>query len=476
MEVLQSKKSFRLFTLMFLSILANIIVVIFTLTMSNHVIAELNNVTENRYNSYLLADELRQSSDDLTRYAHIFASTGNSNFEKHYWTVAAIRDGKEPRPAGYNRIYWNFIDAGIEPAQSLPSRTIPLLELMREKGFSEQEFALLAQAKSRSDKLIELEIKSMNAAKGIFQDRSGNYTIQGKPNMRQADSLVNTPQYFAEKAQIMEPINEFITVLDQRTTSAVSEARSKTLAVLILSFILFTLSSVFTLLIGFLLQKAVNTATRQITAEVDELTVVRSELEDHKQNLEELVKIRTLELEKTDAMYRLITDNIRDVVSVIDVPTMKFTYVSPSVERLRGYSPEEVMSQPVEAALTVESQKIMHETLAREIALRATTQEEHCTTITEVEQPCRDGSIIPTEVVSEIIFDKNNIPLSVIGVSRNISDRKEDQRELINRTVELEELNGFMIGREERVIELKEEVNQLCLDQGREIRYPEEWK
>ena len=47
----------------------------------------------------------------------------------------------------------------------------------------------------------------------------------------------------------------------------------------------------------------------------------------------------------SEARYRLIADNTADVIWILDVRTMRFTYVSPSVERLRGYTVHEVLEQ-----------------------------------------------------------------------------------------------------------------------------------
>ena len=70
-----------------------------------------------RYRSYLLADELRQSSDDLTRLARTYAVTGDAKYEKQYFDILDIRNGKKPRPEHYERIYWDFVAAGIDKPQ-----------------------------------------------------------------------------------------------------------------------------------------------------------------------------------------------------------------------------------------------------------------------------------------------------------------------------------------------------------------------
>ncbi len=68
----------------------------------------------NRYKSYLLADELRQSSDDLTRLGRTYVLTGDDKYEKMYWDILAIRGGKKARPQHMERIYWDLVlDYGL---------------------------------------------------------------------------------------------------------------------------------------------------------------------------------------------------------------------------------------------------------------------------------------------------------------------------------------------------------------------------
>ena len=65
---------------------------------------DVNVTTSRRYASYQVADELRQSSDDLTRMARTYVITGDPRFESMYWEILAIRNGKAPRPRHYDRI------------------------------------------------------------------------------------------------------------------------------------------------------------------------------------------------------------------------------------------------------------------------------------------------------------------------------------------------------------------------------------
>src|SRR5687767_11773864 len=68
------------------------------LFLGQHQLERTHNI---RYDSYLLADELRQSSDELTRLARTYVSTGEPRYERLYWETLAIRNGESPRPQHY---------------------------------------------------------------------------------------------------------------------------------------------------------------------------------------------------------------------------------------------------------------------------------------------------------------------------------------------------------------------------------------
>ncbi|MCB1769763.1 MAG: bacteriohemerythrin [Candidatus Competibacteraceae bacterium] len=178
---------------------------------------------DNRYESYLKADELRQSSDDLTRLARTYSVTGEPRYEQQYWDILAIRNGEKPRPVHYERIYWDFVAAnGQKPRPDGP--TIALKKLMENLGFTEQEFAKLGEAQANSDGLVKTETIAMNAVKGLFDDGAGNFTKKGNPDFELARNLMHSPEYHREKAKIMKPIDEFFVLLEERTQQDVNRS------------------------------------------------------------------------------------------------------------------------------------------------------------------------------------------------------------------------------------------------------------
>lgn len=216
-------RSTIVFIVLLLLSLATQVILLWLYSASNQRISE---AYKQRYESYLLADELRQSSDDLTRLARTYSVTGDPSYEDQYWAILDIRNGKKPRPQNYNRIYWDFVAAKM-PVPPSTMETVPLLDLMKKRGFSQEEFAKLEEAKNNSDGLVKLETKAMNAVKGLYEDDSGAYKNQGTPNLAMARELMHSSQYHSFKAKIMEPINEFLALLDKRTQVIVDKAENQ---------------------------------------------------------------------------------------------------------------------------------------------------------------------------------------------------------------------------------------------------------
>jgi C4-dicarboxylate-specific signal transduction histidine kinase len=194
--------------------------------------------------TYKLADELRQSSDDLTRFARAYAATGDDRFERYYWRILDIRNGVSTRPEGYGGIYWDLVAAGELPeppagragASSLESRMV-------QAGITSDEFAKLKEAQDRSDELVNLERIAINAVKGRFDDGTGSFSRVAAPDRVMAMNLLQRDRYYAAKAKIMKPIGEFISILEGRTQSELSalnrQSRQLLTGVLMTSLVLF---------------------------------------------------------------------------------------------------------------------------------------------------------------------------------------------------------------------------------------------
>jgi len=183
--------------------------------------ARVDRANERRYQSILLADELRQSSDDLTRMVRTFVATGDPAYKQYFQDILDIRDGKQPRPVDYQNIYWDSVVAHRERPPTGSESAISLLDLMRQAGFTEQEFDKLAQAKAHSDALTRTEFDAM-----ALLDDNSPWASAGR---EQAIAMVHDKNYHQTKALIMQPIAEVYRLVDARTHLEVERAKSHAL-------------------------------------------------------------------------------------------------------------------------------------------------------------------------------------------------------------------------------------------------------
>ena len=181
---------------------------------------------EARYVSALLADELRQSSDDLTRLARTFVVSGDEKWERQYFEILDIRNGKAPRPPHYEKIYWDFRAVGDAPAREGTPTQVALLERMKLAGFTDAEFGKLKEAAGNSDDLVRTETIAMNMVKGLYADDKGGFTVKGQPDRARAAEMMHDLQYPQFQAKIMKPVDEFLMMLDGRTAGAVAAAEA----------------------------------------------------------------------------------------------------------------------------------------------------------------------------------------------------------------------------------------------------------
>jgi len=182
--------------------------------------------TAARYRSYQLASELRQSSDDLTRLARTYVVSGDPKWEQQYVEVLDIRNGKRPRPNGYERIYWDFRAADLPAGDGL-GKPEALADTMKAAGFTDAEFAKLQEAQKNSNDLVRTETIAMNLVKGLADDGQGGYTKKIDPDPAQARTMMHDLAYHQYKAKIMQPINEFLLMLDRRTLATVEAAEAQ---------------------------------------------------------------------------------------------------------------------------------------------------------------------------------------------------------------------------------------------------------
>jgi two-component system, response regulator PdtaR len=130
------------------------------------------------------------------------------------------------------------------------------------------------------------------------------------------------------------------------------------------------------------------------------------------------------ELNNDQMIHKIISENSGDVIWILDIATNKFTYVSYSVENLRGYSPDEVLEQTMEEVMTPESYQRIIKNLPLYVKSIMTGDESVRITTHEIDQIHKNGSIIPTEVVTTLLKDDNGKIDRVLGVTRSLESKQ----------------------------------------------------
>ena len=151
----------------------------------------------------------------------------------------------------------------------------------------------------------------------------------------------------------------------------------------------------------------------------------REELLKAKKNLEKENKSRIESEEK----YRLMAENVNDVIWTMDMD-LNYKYISPAIEKLQGWNSEEAKSLTVNDALTPQSLEIAMTRMAAHMAHGDKTGDYSASERFELELNCKDGSTIWAEIVASTTLDEDGKPVGILGVTRDITERKQLEAKL----------------------------------------------
>ncbi|HNN12119.1 MAG TPA: PAS domain S-box protein [Anaerolineales bacterium] len=169
------------------------------------------------------------------------------------------------------------------------------------------------------------------------------------------------------------------------------------------------------------------------------------------------------ELMESERHYRLLAERMADVVWVVDLKTLKFKYISPSVTRLIGYSVEEVQALALEDFIEAETlARMINGTPARVRDFKAGDPSAIMKSEL-INHLGKDGSLVYTEAMTTFVLNEKN-EIEVIGVSRDVTERKlaDDELRMLNQSLEMtnEELHQRFI--HEQVLARTDGLTGLC--------------
>jgi PAS domain S-box-containing protein len=158
----------------------------------------------------------------------------------------------------------------------------------------------------------------------------------------------------------------------------------------------------------------------QLLIELKELRRQVSELESSQA---ERMRVEQA-LHESESRYRLLAENATDVIWTMDL-NLRSTYTSPSVKRLRGYDAEDAMAQPLQEALAPASFEVAAQALREELAIEKMPDKDLFRSRTlELEVICKDGSTVWVESTMTFLRDPGGRAVEILGVNRDISERK----------------------------------------------------
>lgn len=509
---------------------------------------QIHQAYERRHQSYLLADELRHSCDDLTRMARTYVITDDIRFKQRYEEILDIRNGRKPRPVDYYNVYWDLVTADDQRPRPF-GEAVDLLELMRRAGFTAEEFAKLEESKNASDDQTQTERVAMALLESSFP--------RSEDSRARAIRILHDPAYHLVKIGVLRPISELHAMVSHRTQAEIDSAIRKTKRLRLITIVSggvlalllwLTLAAInrekqeksnsealfravfdnaavglvqfdktgrfinanpeFCRILGYSRDELLSSGltlqqvivpedhqaawasyskifegdTDQFFAErrclrkdgqiiianayihpmreiigvpqsfisaiidVTENNRADAELERYRNHLQQLVEERTVELqnanrqltleiatrkqatralEESEHLFRFIAENSADVIWIIDIPTRKFTYVSPSILRLRGLPPSDMIGKPLDEVLMPEAAKQMHSIVDESIAQQKAGRKNNISLVLETRQLHEDGRMVDIELVATIFPDEGGRPKSMLGIARDITERKK---------------------------------------------------
>ncbi|HNY51101.1 MAG TPA: PAS domain S-box protein [Smithella sp.] len=143
-------------------------------------------------------------------------------------------------------------------------------------------------------------------------------------------------------------------------------------------------------------------------------------------NLRDITERKLAEdaLRKSEAQYRLLADHMKDQVWLMDLD-LNVIYISPSVEKLLGYSFKELAETPLNKILSPESFQKAMDLFSGQMPIALSSPDYVLDQTVELEFCCRDGRNVWGEIKFSLIRDEQSNPISILGEGRNITERKQ---------------------------------------------------
>ncbi len=135
-------------------------------------------------------------------------------------------------------------------------------------------------------------------------------------------------------------------------------------------------------------------------------------------------------LQESQEKYRLISENMSDVIWLMDM-SLKYIFATPSLEQSLGYTMEELNALPLDHIFTPESSVLLRQAMAEELVPERIASKDTVVSRTlALESIRKDGSRFWGEIRYELIRDAEGKPKAILGVARDINERKSAEEKI----------------------------------------------
>ncbi|QBG48771.1 PAS domain S-box protein [Verrucomicrobia bacterium S94] len=191
--------------------------------------------------------------------------------------------------------------------------------------------------------------------------------------------------------------------------------------------------------------------------------VVHRALEEHRERQER--KQAQQQLLSVNARFRAIVETANDAIITTDSMGIVQDW-NPAAKQVFGYSAKEMEGRTVTCILPERYRNDRYHNLRE---LISDCEQERVGNTMELTGIRKDGTEFPMDLSLASWTDSEEIYYTAI--IRDITERKQVEESLRQHNLELEQFNKMATGRELRMIELKQEINALCRELGREAPY-----
>jgi PAS domain S-box-containing protein len=170
------------------------------------------------------------------------------------------------------------------------------------------------------------------------------------------------------------------------------------------------------------------------------------------------------ELRASELRYRLLAENTSDVIWMYNLVADGFTYASPSTHVHLGYRPEEIVGRKLTFLLPPDGAEKATAAVAAELQQAEAGQRRYINL--EIDQLHKDGRLVPTEVVATVLRDAAGRPVQLLGVTRDITERKRAREALEKFNTELEQRVAERTSEIQALLDAIPDTVLLCDERG----------